>query len=143
MYKRFSKLVEEPSSYRPISFLDGARKLLERLLLNRIMEKIGNCLPSNQFGFRYGRGILKAVEKVFRIGAKVAKRVVQDRHLYVLVTLDARNAFNTAPWHLIDAALIAFGLYVRQLIRFYFRKRRILLPEDGLVHQKTITSGVP
>lgn len=30
---------------------------------------------------------------------------MQNRHLCVVVTLDVKNAFNTALWTLIDAAL--------------------------------------
>lgn len=46
-------------------------------------------------------------------------RGVRDRHLFLLVTLDVQNAFNMAPWQLIDVAVARFELplYFRELVR--------------------------
>lgn len=61
-----------------------------------------------------------------------------------MVTLDVRNAFNTAPWHLIDAVAAWFGLplYVREVIRSYLNDRRILLLRDDGEQEKLMTSEV-
>lgn len=40
LHKRQSKPPEQPSSYKPISLLDGAGKLLERLLLGRLATHV-------------------------------------------------------------------------------------------------------
>lgn len=57
--------------------------------------------------------------------ADAAKRVVRDRHLCILVTLDVRNAFNSAPWRHIDTAAAGFGLlfYIRELLPSYLVNR--------------------
>lgn len=70
--------------------------------------------------------------------------MIQDRHLYVLVTLDIRNAFNSAPWHHIDSAASRYGLpaYVRRLIRSYLSGRRIMVPGASDPVEK-MSCGVP
>lgn len=95
--KGFLKPVNEPGSYRSISLLDGAGKLLERLVLNRMMDRVTERLTSNQYGFCLGKGTTDAIEAVLRVVDDAARGVVRERQLGVLVTLDMRNAFNTAP----------------------------------------------
>lgn len=51
LHKGPSKPVTVPSSFRPISLLDGMGKLLERMLLNRLASVIAGALAPNQFGF--------------------------------------------------------------------------------------------
>lgn len=47
LYKEHPKSILEPSSFRPISLLDSAGKLLERLVLNRMAEKVEAQLALN------------------------------------------------------------------------------------------------
>lgn len=49
------KPAEAPDSYRPISLLSVTFKLFERLLYNRIADKINEVIPREQAGFRIGR----------------------------------------------------------------------------------------
>lgn len=71
-----------------------------------------------------------------------AKGVIQDRHLCVPVTLNVSNAFNLAPWHLIDAAVAGFGApqYIR---RSYLSERTILVPSRDVVIERDMTCSVP
>ncbi|KAL1454475.1 hypothetical protein WDU94_010720 [Cyamophila willieti] len=46
---------DHPASYRPIALLSCVYKLLERLLYNRVSEKIYAAIPVEQAGFRPGR----------------------------------------------------------------------------------------
>lgn len=88
---------------------------------------------------------MEAAEEVMRTVADAVKGVVRDRHLRVLVTLDVRNAFNSAPWHLIDAAVAGFGLlrYIREFLRSYLEERRILVSTNGVTRVMEMTCGVP
>lgn len=76
LYKGSPRPKMEPSSYRPISLLDGAGKVLERLLLNRIDEQVSTGFSRNQFGFRKGMGTLEAVEAMLRGATEAARGVV-------------------------------------------------------------------
>ena len=57
-----------PSAYRPLSIIDSAGKLFERLILNRmkkVIEKAENeGISPNQFGFRKGMFTHHALQKV-------------------------------------------------------------------------------
>ncbi|KAI5732205.1 hypothetical protein M8J77_023312 [Diaphorina citri] len=50
-----------PGSYRPISLLSCVYKLLERLLYNRVSDKILAAIPIEQAGFRPGRNCVDQV----------------------------------------------------------------------------------
>lgn len=47
VHKGPSKPIYEPSSFRPISLLDGMGKLLERLVLNRVARLVAAELAPN------------------------------------------------------------------------------------------------
>lgn len=145
LYKGSVKPVDQPGFFRPISLLDGAGKIFEILILNRILPTVSSSLSPSQFGFRPGRGTVKAVEAVLAIAADVAKGVVQDRNLCVLVTLDVRNAFNPASWRRIDAAVGDLGssLYIRKILRSYMSERTILVNAGGSVNERVMACGVP
>ncbi|KAL4088732.1 hypothetical protein QTP88_023816 [Uroleucon formosanum] len=107
LHKGAYKPPDQPSSYRPISLLDGGGKLLERLLLNRLeahIERAG-ALSGLQFGFRRHRSTTDAIEEVIKAAREAGRGAVQNRHLCAVVTLDVKNAFNTAPRKMIDESL--------------------------------------
>lgn len=91
LHKGPSKPIEEPSSYRPTSLLDGVVKLLERLILNQMAKQVTIGLAPNHFGFHPSRGTIKTIEVVLGLATDGAKGMFQDRHLCVLVTLVIRN----------------------------------------------------
>ncbi|XP_015371861.1 PREDICTED: RNA-directed DNA polymerase from mobile element jockey-like [Diuraphis noxia] len=88
-----SKPRDLPSSYRPISLLDGAGEVYERVLLNRLethITQIG-ALSDHQFGFRRSRSTVDAIEEVIKVADRANSGPVQNRDLSVLITLDVRN----------------------------------------------------
>lgn len=89
LYKGAVKPIEEPRFYRPISLLDGAGKMLEQLLL--VSGQMAVNLAPNQYEFRPGLGTMEAMEAVLDVVVEAAKRMVQGRHLCVLVTLDVKK----------------------------------------------------
>ena len=56
-----NKPADSPKSYRPISLLSVAYKLLERLIYNRILPFVESILPEEQVGFTPNRGTLDQV----------------------------------------------------------------------------------
>lgn len=88
------------------------------------------------FRFRLGNvKTMDSIDAVIEVVNSVTRGVVQDRHLYVLVTLDVRNAFNLITWLLLSAAVAvrSFGLppYLRQIFRFYMSDWVVMVPEGG------------
>ncbi|XP_062121740.1 uncharacterized protein LOC133835714 [Drosophila sulfurigaster albostrigata] len=86
---------------RPICLIDVAGKLLEKVICTRLEEAIlvnGNLSP-NQYGFRKARSTVDAIEKVVGIASNAigGTRWKGGQKKYCLmVTLDIRNAFNSA-----------------------------------------------
>lgn len=141
LYKGPGKPVTEPSTFRPISLLDGFGKLYERMILNRVAADINARLAQNQYGFRPGRGTEDAIGTVLEIAGGASRGPVQDRHLCIMVTFDVKNAFNLAPWRLIDIAVTGFGLpaYFRKLVRSYLSERFLLVPSGNTSQLRAMT----
>lgn len=145
LHKGPGKPVSEPSSYRPLCMLDSSGKLLERLILTRLDEHLDSTglRSPNQYGFRRGWSTEDAIERLLKTAYGAALGAVQHRDLCVAVSLDVKNAFNTAPWIMIDAALRRKNVppYLVRLIRSYLQDRHILVGQTLL--RRSTTCGVP
>ncbi|KAH8340320.1 hypothetical protein KR059_012377, partial [Drosophila kikkawai] len=127
----------EPSSYRPICLTDTTGKVFERIISVRLtaaIEEAGGLSP-NQFGFRKGRSTLDAIETVTGIAksAIAGKRWKGGSKCYCLVvTLDIRNAFNTANWNRTLESLAALNIpgYLMRIARSYFSERVLTVATD-------------
>ncbi|CAB0040439.1 unnamed protein product [Trichogramma brassicae] len=103
---------DEPSSYRPLCMLDTARARFSRESLCDRLEAFTERprgLSERQYGFRKGRSTkIDAIEDVVSTAreAIAGKRWYRGTKKYcAVVTLDVRNAFNSARWDNILAAL--------------------------------------
>lgn len=134
LYKGQGKPRDLPSSYIPISLLDGVGKVFERVLLNRLETHIirAGALNANQHGFRRSKSTIDAIEEVLSIAESAKRGPVQNRDLCVLVTLDVRNAFNSAPWRFIDEALRRSSVphYLVKILRSYMEDKKLRISED-------------
>ncbi|KAL1454467.1 hypothetical protein WDU94_010715 [Cyamophila willieti] len=133
----------QPSSYRPLCLLDTFGKLLEGLLIKRMMEELGDHgLSDDQFGFRPGRSTVDAIQRVYSIADDERKKSRRRRGLCLLVTLDVRNAFNLAPWREIIDSLERKNVPVYMVKTFmaYFHDRWIFTTNGTPI--KT-SAGVP
>ncbi|CAB0034340.1 unnamed protein product [Trichogramma brassicae] len=144
---------EEPSSYRPLCMLDTAGKILERLICDRleaITESPGG-LSDHQYGFRKGRSTINAIENVITTAreAIAGKRWNRGTKKYcAVVTLDAKNAFNSARWNNIHAALRRMHVpeYLLRIIRSYISARLLdyyrRRTRDPMSHSRRSTRNV-
>ena len=91
--------LEDASSYRPICLLDTMGKLLE--------EMVGeNGLSENQFGFRKGRSTVDAIQAVVDIATKVRRGTGKRKGFSAMISINIRNAFNTARWNICIEAMV-------------------------------------
>jgi len=129
LHKGKRKPKNAPSSYRPISLLDGSGKVLERLLLERLIPHIDSvgALIDLQFGFRWSRSTVDTIHQVLSVAKAAGSVVVQYRDLCVLVTIVVKNA--TTPWRLIDAALRSCATpdYLINILRSFMENRELLI----------------
>lgn len=144
------KPVDDPASYRPICLLDTMGKILERMIYNRllpIVEEKG-ALSNRQYGFRKKHSTVDAIKNVVDTAASAieGKRWRWGTKEYCLVvTLDVKNAFNSAEWSFIMQRLRRIGIpkYLYRIIADYFSERFLVYESDEGTKIHKVTAGVP
>ncbi|XP_037941097.1 uncharacterized protein LOC119674048 [Teleopsis dalmanni] len=100
---------QDASGYRPLCMIDTTGKLLEKIISRRLEEALnGSGLSDRQFGFRKAYSTIDAVEAVIAIAKDAIKGIrwlEGDKEYCAIITLDVKNAFNSAAWDTILAAL--------------------------------------
>ncbi|KAL4089758.1 hypothetical protein QTP88_024729 [Uroleucon formosanum] len=147
LYKGNNKPRAEPSSYRPLSLLDGVGKLFERLILCRLNAHLdaNDSLSNLQFGFRRGRSTSDALRCVIEQAERAARGPARSKKLCAVVAIGMRNAFNSAPWLLIDVVLQRRGFpgYLVRLLWSYMSGRSLLVDGgDGDLTRIDVSCGV-
>ncbi|CAB0034417.1 unnamed protein product [Trichogramma brassicae] len=134
----------------PLCMLDTAGKILERIICDRLeafTERPGG-LSERQYGFRKGRSTIDAIEDVISVAreAIAGKRWYRGTKKYCAVlTLDVRNALNSARWDNILAALrrLLVPDYLLRIISSYFSARVLDFTTDDGPESYEVTAGVP
>ncbi|GBP55667.1 Probable RNA-directed DNA polymerase from transposon X-element [Eumeta japonica] len=107
-FQKEKKPPKEPSSYRPLCMLDIADKIYERIIHQRKEAAVESLLTDNQYGFRKGRSTLDANNLVVNTATEAiveTKWKGGTKKYCLMVTLDIRNAFNSANLECIMQAL--------------------------------------
>lgn len=137
----------DPSAYRPICLLDTAGKLFEKVILNRLTPYTEgpNGLANNQFGFRKERSTVDAVKSVIQTAEVAIQRKRRGIRYCAVVTLDVKNAFNSASWEAIAHALHRLKVPVQlcKLLESYFQNRVLIYDTESGQQRAQITAGVP
>jgi len=141
LLRKGDKPLGEPSSYRPLCLLDCLGKLFEKILDTRLRSHLDDTggLDDRQFGFRKGRSTTDALNTL-RSTIKATKLKIG------ILTMDIKNAFNSAPWAAIMNALYEKDVpaYLQQLVSSYLQDRRLLVEAgDEGTKQIEVTCGVP
>lgn len=137
---------DSPSSYRPLCMLDTAGKLMERLLKPRLQEaiRVAGDLSKRQHGFRKGHSTIKAISEVIGAVSMAETACHQARPLVLLVTLDVKNAFNSARWSDMLWSLkhnFSVPEYLLAVIGDYLRDRLLIYQTNAGSREKEITAG--
>ena len=147
LLRKGDKPLENPASYRPICLLDVEGKLYEQLILGRLNRELQRSggLSDRQYGFREGRQTADALRAVSEIARRAAAYSASHRRLCAVITLDVKNAFNSASWQVIleelrkrniDKNLVA-------IIASYLSERNIILEAEDITKTISVNSGVP
>jgi len=85
----------DTSKYRPISLLNVAGKVLDRLMTDRIMHHVHTNAGLNrkQYGFILQRGTVDAA-----IAVKITEENLKQKNCTSVVSLDVRGVFGAAWW---------------------------------------------
>ena len=135
--------LQQPKSWRPISLLSVPGKVLERLIIQRVMFDLRtrNLLSPHQYGFTPKRSTIDAIDRVV-----CRMRSVRDSgRIGAIISLDVSAAFDGAWWTAIMMRLkklrIPHNLW--HICRDYFKDRVAKLNVAGTVVSKVVTRGCP
>lgn len=133
----------EVTKYRPISLLNTGGKILEKLLIDRIMHH-AHCqqlMNDKQFGFTPQKSTTDAAMTVKRF----IKEHLEGGQSLVIVSLDVQGAFDAAWWPSIIKTLREFNcpknLY--HLAKNYFSQRSAVMTMYNLQIEKAVSKGCP
>ena len=144
------KPADEPSSYRPLCMLDTAGKILERIIVGRLEAYTEGPagLADSQYGFRKRRSTVDAIQNVLSIARSAisGKRWHRGTIEYcAIITLDVKNAFNSARWKNIYNAMSQMGVpaYLLRIIASYFCDRVLEFNTDEGPETYDVSAGAP
>ena len=130
LLRKGNKLLGDASWYRPICLLDTMGKLLEELILQRLRALLvrEDVLSENQFGFSKARSTVDAIQAVVNIAIDARKGTGKRKGFCALISIDIRNAFNTARWNICIEAMVRkkFPHYLLRMIDDYLSDRRLI-----------------
>jgi hypothetical protein len=132
---------EDVSKFRPVSLLNTGRKVLEKVLINRINHYVysHDFMNTNQYGFTPQRSTINA--------AMAVKEFVEEGlvagELIALVSLDVKGAFDAAWWPSILNGLKACGCpkNLHNLTKSYFSQRTAILSTNSARLERQVTKG--
>lgn len=143
-------LIEKPKknnsdqpTYRPICLLNTYGKLLESLINQRIVKELEEktLISDQQYGFRAGKSTVQAIQAVIDTAKKEMGKPSRKRNLCIVVTIDIKNAFNSASWKVIieEMERMRISQYLIELLKSYLSDRKIV----GEAFNRSMTAGVP
>ena len=108
LLRKGNKPLGDTSSYRPICLFDTMGKLLEGSILQRLQALLvgENGLSENHFGFRKGRSTVDAIQAVVNIATNARKGTGKRKGFCALISIDIRNAVNSARWNICIEAMM-------------------------------------
>ena len=91
-----------------------------------------NGLSKNLFGFRKGRYTVDYIHLVVNITIYARKGTGKRKGLCALISIDIRNAFNTAKWNICIEAMIRKKVpdYLLRMIDDYLSDRWVIYEGD-------------
>lgn len=137
------KSEQKEMTFRPLCLLNTMGKLYEKMILNRLMEEIKRkeLISKRQYGFTPGKSTIQAAKEVTELAKEELTKTWRTRKHCLLIALDIKNAFNSAPWRQIILALEEkkVSRYLINIIKTYLDERELV----GEEFTKFMTAGVP
>lgn len=126
LFNKEGKDGKDPSSYRPICLLPAWSKVLDRLVVNRLLYHLMSrgLMAPNQFGFIPGRGTEDAIAAVY----ETVKAHWSNGLCTCLISLDVKSAFNNAWWPAILYNIGRTGCprNVYELVKSFLGNRKVV-----------------
>jgi hypothetical protein len=132
----------EVSNYRPVSLLPIISKVLERCILNKIIDIISPHISRMQHGFMKGKSTTTQIISVLNN----IQNIFDNRDQVDVIYFDLSKAFDSVPHNLLVQKIQTFGINGKLLrwIENYLKNRRQRVTMEGTNSEwLPVTSGVP
>lgn len=139
LLKGGDKPLDRPKSYRPVSLLPAAGKMLEHLICTRLNEEIHQNMSPKQHGFVSGRSTYTTIREV--LGWTSSRR-----EKYVMgVFLDISGAFDNVAWAPLFEDMEQLGASARSLsiTRSYLTNRTATISQGNTKVTTVLSKGCP
>jgi len=103
----------DPNNYRGIALCNSLPKLLDKMIMRRIIACVHNIIPVEQFGFLPGRSCTQAIQRLFD---KAHTEVHHNNKMYYVAFLDFEKAFDNVNREKLLTKLISLNLFSRELL---------------------------
>ena len=147
LFRKGEKHLEDVSSYRPICLLDTMGKLPEEMILQRLQAHMAGekGISENQFGFRKGRSTVDAIQAVMDITTKTRRETGKRKGFCALISIDIRNAFNTATWNICIEAMERKKVpgYLLKMIDDYLSDKWVIYQGDKWSLKEEMACSTP
>ena len=102
-----------------------------------------NGLSENEFGFRKGRSAVDAIQAVVDIDTKARRGTGKRKGFCALISIDIRNAFNTAS--ICIEAMVRKNVpdYLLRMIDDYLSNRWVIYEGEKWFLKEEMTCGAP
>jgi hypothetical protein len=133
----------DPSKYRPISLINVAGKVLEKLLINRIMNHVYTKQSPEpyQFGFTPKKSTTDVAMEI----KEFAQEGLRQGLITILVSLDVKGAFDAAWWPNTLKTLKDLNCLnnLYYLTRSYLSQRTAVMTTNTLQVEREVSKGCP
>ena len=138
-----NKAADKGPSYRPISLLSPAAKILEALILPFLSRAVN--LANHQHGFRKGRSTTTALQSLKK---NITDGLNRDKpsHRTVVVAIDLSRAFDTVDHQILldDICNLDLNDYLKRWLCAYLRGRQTYVVFRGTRSKfRKVKQGVP
>ena len=133
----------DPSKYGPISLLNTEGKILEKLLIQRIMHHAytTEALNKNQYVFTPQKNTVDAAMEV----RQYIEPHLNRGGIAIIISVDVQGAFGSAWWPAILQRLrdIQCPRNLYYLVKDYLKERKAVMTVNNSSAEKAITRGSP
>ena len=131
-----------PGNYRPVSLTCVTCKMLERIVLHNMREKLNSIVVPNQHGFREG---LSCTTQLLTTTQSIMSNI-DKRYSVKAAVLDFAKAFDKVPHDLLLKKLESYSfprVLLNWIIEFLSQRKQRVLVQGDMSDVQEVTSGVP
>lgn len=128
------------NEYRTLSLIGHAAKIIARIVLRRIINKIEESLTEDQFGFRRNTGTREAILVLRQI---IEKQFRKDKTTYIAF-IDLEKAFDNVNWKVLFKILHEIGINYRdrRIIHNIYQREVGVISCGNAIAEANISKGV-